>query len=252
MQAAGNPNPRSFDIVLEIDSILDSTVDLISYTVRTLDPILDLEEAAPGDGRACGSVFLNRIFADTLNEKFRGNSNWESDPDILDTAMDHFERVTKGEFNGKRMCRIPMRGIGPWPDIKHHRLELSPDQMEAIFEPVISEVLRLIGVQIQNTAKEVKLILLVGGFGNSSYLQSRIQDRFSNTKVKVSPDRFVPADHQVEGRNDRTNCQRKSNGGSSRSLDERLSGGQGTYGEAPSHKGPKSSESLWNPMRYTI
>ena len=116
--------------------------------------------------------------------------------------MEHFERVTKSEFNGKRICRIPMRGIGPSPDIKKHRLELSPDEMETIFEPVISEILHLIGDQIRKTAKEVKLILLVGGFGNSPYLQSRIEDRFSNTKVKVSPDRFVPTNHTVQGGRD--------------------------------------------------
>ena len=189
----------SFDIVLYADSILYSTVDLISYTVLALDPILQLEEAAPGSGSACGSVFLNRIFADTLNERFRGDSRWESDTYFLDTAMEHFERVTKSEFNGTRKSRIPMPGIGPRPDIKHHRLELSINEMEAIFEPVISEILHLIRDQIRQTAKEVKLILLVGGFGNSSYLQSRIQDTFPNTKVKVSPDRFVPADHTVEG-----------------------------------------------------
>ena len=175
-----------------------STVDLISYTVLTLDPILELEEAAPGSGRACGSVFLNRIFAEFLNEKFRGDSRWESDTDILDTAMEHFERVTKSEFNGRRKCRIPMYGIGPRPDIKHHRLELSPDELETVFEPVISEILDLVRDQIRETAKEVKLVLLVGGFGNSPYLQSRIQDTFPNTKVKVSPDRYVPLDHTVE------------------------------------------------------
>ena len=175
-----------------------STVDLISYTVLTLDPILQLEEAAPGSGSACGSVFLNRIFADTLNERFRGDSHWESDTDILDTAMEHFERVTKSEFNGKRKSRIPIYGIGPRPDIKHHRLELSPNEMKTVFEPVISEILHLIRDQIRQTAKEVKLILLVGGFGNSSYLQSRIQETFPSTKVKVSPDRYVPAHDTIE------------------------------------------------------
>ena len=168
---------------------------MISYTVQTLDPILQLEEAAPGSGSACGSIFLNRIFAETLNEKFKGDHNWESDPEILDTAMDHFERVTKIQFNGKKGDKIPVAGVGQREDVKKYRLELSSTEIKEIFEPVISEILTLIQDQIQHTARKVKLILLVGGFGNSIYLLNRIQEMLgSNIEVKVSPDRYVPAD----------------------------------------------------------
>ena len=168
-----------------------------------MDPIPELEEAAPGSGSACGSIFLNRIFADTLNRRFGGRNDWDSEPEILDTAMEHFERVTKNEFSGRKGCNIPMRGIGPRPDIKHHRLELTLTEMQNIFEPVISEILTLIQRQIQeteNNGKKVKLILLVGGFGNSPYLQRRIQDNFEpQITVKVSPDRSVTTIYIVEG-----------------------------------------------------
>lgn len=114
--------------------------------------------------------------------------------------MDHFERFTKNEFNGMKGSNIPMRGLGPRPDIKKHRLELSRSEMKKIFEPVISEVLTLIQEQIQQTAKKVKLILLVGGFGNSFYLRSRIQEMVgADIEVKVSPDRCVPANHTING-----------------------------------------------------
>lgn len=166
---------------------------MISYTVQTLDPILQLEEAAPGSGSACGSIFLNRIFAENLKDRFKSNRGWESDPEILDIAMDHFEKETKIRFNGKKGDKIPMAGVAPWPGIKRHRLELSSTEIKEIFEPVISEILTLIREQIQQTAKKVKLILLVGGFGDSFYLQSRIQEAFgSDIAVKVSPNRSVP------------------------------------------------------------
>ena len=36
------------------------TVDLISYTVSSLKPILKVDEAAPGTGAICGSTLLNQ------------------------------------------------------------------------------------------------------------------------------------------------------------------------------------------------
>ena len=181
------------DSVVRIDQDLNRTVDLISYTIQTLDPILQLEEAAPGSGDACGSIFLNRIFAETLDKKFKGDRNWKSDPEILDTAMEHFENRTKIQFNGKRDEQIPVAGVGPHPGVRRHRLELSSAEIKEIFEPVISEILTLIREQIQQTGKPVKLILLVGGFGDSKYLQSRIQETFPDIEVKASLNWSVPA-----------------------------------------------------------
>lgn len=159
-----------------------------------MEPIIELEEAAPGSGSACGSTFLNRIFAETLNKRFKGDSNWN--PDVLDTAMDHFEKRTKNRFGGKRGDNIPVHGLGHRPDVTKNRLQLSIKDLKKIFEPVISEILALIQDQIQQTAKTVKLILLVGGFGNSIYLQNRVQETFGpDIEVKVSPDRSVIKSH---------------------------------------------------------
>lgn len=52
------------------------TVDLISYTVSALKPILKVEEAAMGSGRICGSTFLNRIFQKFLVDKLGLNEEW--------------------------------------------------------------------------------------------------------------------------------------------------------------------------------
>ena len=55
------------------------TVDLISYTVSSLTPILTVNEAAPGDGALCGSSFLNRIFERHLIERCGSNPGWDED-----------------------------------------------------------------------------------------------------------------------------------------------------------------------------
>ena len=55
------------------------TVDLISYRVSALKPILQIAEAAPGSGSSCGSTFLNRIFQKFLTEKLGDDPNWDEE-----------------------------------------------------------------------------------------------------------------------------------------------------------------------------
>lgn len=45
------------------------TVDLITYTISAIRPILKLTEASPGNGSLCGGSILNRVFAALMEEK---------------------------------------------------------------------------------------------------------------------------------------------------------------------------------------
>ena len=74
------------------------TVDLISYTVTELKPILRVTEAAMGSGRLCGSTFLNRIFQKFLVDKLSLNEEW--DEEVVEDAMKRFDLVTKKSFRG--------------------------------------------------------------------------------------------------------------------------------------------------------
>lgn len=74
------------------------TVDLISYTVTELKPILKVTEAAMGSGRLCGSTFLNRIFQKFLVDKLSLNEEW--DEEVVEDAMKRFDLVTKKAFRG--------------------------------------------------------------------------------------------------------------------------------------------------------
>lgn len=55
------------------------TVDLITYTVSSLKPILKLSEATPGTGSMCGASFLNRRFQELMESRFGGQSGWEDE-----------------------------------------------------------------------------------------------------------------------------------------------------------------------------
>jgi hypothetical protein len=63
------------DIVVVCDAG-GGTVDLISYMIDQLRPILEVSEAAPGTGSACGSNFLNRMFARLLHQRCGHLPGW--------------------------------------------------------------------------------------------------------------------------------------------------------------------------------
>ncbi len=65
------------------------TVDLISYVVSSLYPVLEVTEAAPGSGGMCGSQFLNGRFQQFLDGKLGKESNY--DDEVRQAAMRHFE-----------------------------------------------------------------------------------------------------------------------------------------------------------------
>ena len=69
------------------------TVDLISYTVSELRPMLKIDEAASGTGGLCGSTYLNRIFEQLLIAKFGQNDGWEDD--VIEEASWSLSRVSK-------------------------------------------------------------------------------------------------------------------------------------------------------------
>ena len=76
------------------------TVDLISYTVSELRPMLKIEEAASGTGGLCGSTYLNRIFEQFLIAKFGQNDGWEDD--VIEEASRFLNGVSRSD-----LCRHP-------------------------------------------------------------------------------------------------------------------------------------------------
>lgn len=53
------------------------TVDLITYTVASLFPILKVHEATVGTGDLCGGSFVNLQFQKFLTAKLQDEPNWD-------------------------------------------------------------------------------------------------------------------------------------------------------------------------------
>ncbi|TGO86065.1 hypothetical protein BPOR_0338g00020 [Botrytis porri] len=153
------------------------TVDLVSYTISKLQPVPRLREAARGEGGLCGSIFLNRIFAKHLSDKFANYPDW--DEEYQTDALKFFEDDIKKNFDGdiSQHFFIPARGLNkPELGIHRNKLRLSGEEIKNVFEPVIQDVISLVITQIRKTARPVTAVLMAGGFGSSEYLRTRIQD----------------------------------------------------------------------------
>lgn len=70
--------PKVGDIFVVCDAS-GGTVDLISYEITALRPILRVIEAVPGHGHVCGSTLLNRRFESFLRGRLGGHESWDED-----------------------------------------------------------------------------------------------------------------------------------------------------------------------------
>lgn len=167
------------DTVVVVDAG-GGTVDLISYTISSLKPILEVQEAAPGSGALCGSTFLNMRFAKFLKAKLGKEDGF--DEEVLAEAMEVFEKKVKRQFalnvGPDETYTIPVGGLANNKalGISRGRFALKASDLQTIFEPVVLEVIRLVKDQISASNVPIRAVLLVGGFGASNYLKERLRN----------------------------------------------------------------------------
>jgi len=113
-------------------------------------------------------------------------------PAAWETALKHFEEYVKRNLTDESEdFNIPMPGI---PDnanagVSMGYLALSHEQVEAIFAPIVKQILDLIEDQvnaIHSNSGQVSAVLLVGGFGQSMYLHSRVKAHFNRSNFPPS------------------------------------------------------------------
>ncbi|KAF2718371.1 actin-like ATPase domain-containing protein [Polychaeton citri CBS 116435] len=186
------------------------TVDLISFEIKQLKP-LKLQELAHGSGGMCGSVLLNLRFEqcirarmgheafDTMKKDPRGNRNWQ-------IALAYFEEKVKRRYDndGRPSFNIPLPGVRDNPNagIDFGFLTLTNSEVQGIFEPIVTEVIELVEEQMSRLlahSKPVNGVLLVGGFGQSSYVAKRLKQYFTG-----DPPPYSKTDNHPPGNNGAT------------------------------------------------
>ena len=165
------------------------TVDLIAYKVTKVSP-LRVEESAVGTGGLCGSAFLNYRFEDHVRERIgveRYVTMREKKPKTWMMGLRYFEEFVKRNFNEEEHSEVnvPFPGLADDEEagLESGFLIMTAEQVKAIFEPVIEQVTELVEGQV-NAIKEksgrVSGIILVGGFGQSNYLYTRLKQHFNS------------------------------------------------------------------------
>ncbi|KAH7219581.1 hypothetical protein DER44DRAFT_91009 [Fusarium oxysporum] len=175
------------------------TVDLISYEVVSTQPSLDLAEVVPGIGSMSGSLGLNRRFAEAV-QNLIGDEEWFrlKNHEAWPHADRQFDQNIKTAFNGDLEDEYIVNFPGAYLDddddegLRRDTWYMSGEAVQDIFEPLIADIIRLVNEQVQGAklkrpGKPVNGIVLVGGFGASQYLKTRIGRANPDIQV-IQPD----------------------------------------------------------------
>ncbi|KAF4179419.1 hypothetical protein CNMCM7927_001862 [Aspergillus lentulus] len=188
------------DVVIICDAG-GGTVDLISYRVKSINP-LELMEVTEGTGAICGSVLLDKRFESYLVGLFGEKTYQSVSHRTRETALNYWQDFVKPNFAGLSIedddeysevdYSVPISGVGDKPEIglEGGFLNMTKENVGGIFLPVVDEVERLVQdqmVQISMAGMRAKAIFLVGGFGSSEYLFRRLQSAVVNVTVMQPP-----------------------------------------------------------------
>ncbi|KAK8190110.1 hsp70-like protein [Phyllosticta capitalensis] len=187
---------RSLDPIIDGETVLvcdcgGGTVDITTYRILSAQPALRFEELAGcvGAGAKCGSTYIDRNFnawmTKTFGKAFTDLPQKRRGPGSA--FMNSFE-TQKRAFGSKTLGRANYKHI----QVDHINMAVpasssyDPDdatvkitwhQMKGFFDTVVDEIIRLIEPQVKAAkmqGHDISRIILVGGFGDSDYLNERI------------------------------------------------------------------------------
>ncbi|KAI1278238.1 hypothetical protein F5Y07DRAFT_406915 [Xylaria sp. FL0933] len=156
------------------------TVDIISYKINKLEPLL-VSECVEGEGALCGGTFLDKEFESFLKGAV-GEVPWNkmNGSDRRRMMNNEWEHGIKVAFDGAPdyyTVELPSRTL-------HPPLQLSSDELRPIFDKIVSQTVALAQKQIstikEKTSRLPKLLILVGGFGRSPYILKHLKEKLHN------------------------------------------------------------------------
>ncbi|KAM3421123.1 hypothetical protein BST61_g1536 [Cercospora zeina] len=165
------------------------TVDITTYEITVISPKLIFKELLVGTGGKCGSTYIDREFIKWMEKKFGKSYNdlsWEK-RGPASRLMKDFEGHKRdfGKLIDSSLYYEVQVYMKDAKDSKYYDeddgiVRIYQEDMKAMFEPVIAKVIALLQSQLDAERMQaghvtIKTIILVGGFGDSSYLNNALQ-----------------------------------------------------------------------------
>ncbi|KAF5667436.1 Hsp70 chaperone protein [Fusarium denticulatum] len=166
------------------------------YQIESISPFV-VKECAKGDGGLCGGVFLDEQFLKLIKRKLTPGS-WDSvtsaeEKKFLNECWEHGIKPQFSNQNRDWIVDLPDTCVVASSSGKLKRrktLELSSSDILSAYTPIVDRIEGLVRRQAQavksKLGKPAKYIILVGGFGRSSYLYDRLQRAFFESTVLQS------------------------------------------------------------------
>ncbi|KAG8817275.1 hypothetical protein FRC17_011311 [Serendipita sp. 399] len=180
-----------------------STVDSTLYVCKRLEPKLVLEEVCASEcvqvseglmllpivTDRCivkaGGVFVDRAAQHLLVEKLTG-SNYADEGTIGD-MVHKFEQRTKRVFDGTQESNVIDFGSRRDNDRDYNiiqgKITLTRSEVSSMFDNVVARSVASCSKLLHR--RNIKHLLLVGGFGESPFLRSRLREEFGNRGTEI-------------------------------------------------------------------
>ncbi|OQV06071.1 hypothetical protein CLAIMM_10703 [Cladophialophora immunda] len=182
------------------------TVDVVSYKVKQVEPSLVLERIGVPTGDKCGAIYIDIAFKEWLRQLL-GNKYYEK----LDQNQD-LQRITSHTCESKAMRQLmksfdvlkkqfhknhrdmaldlppPLHNLTLDNRVDCGEIKITNATMTGFFDFCVGKIMDLLLGhirQIDNLGKQVKNIFLVGGFGESPYLQEEIEFSLRLRRIKL-------------------------------------------------------------------
>ncbi|KAE9368265.1 actin-like ATPase domain-containing protein [Stipitochalara longipes BDJ] len=163
------------------------TVDIATYVIDSVNPRLKFRELCLGMGGKCGSTAIDRNFIKWMEKKF--GHHYTSLPlekrRLGSKAMVEFERQKRNFRAAEGQSSFEIENMdmdAPDSDIfdsDEGIVKLSRSDMQSLFDPVMDDVIKLVSQQAEvgekMSGRKLDRLILVGGFGDSDYLHSKLK-----------------------------------------------------------------------------
>ncbi|WAO91176.1 Actin-like ATPase domain-containing protein [Fusarium falciforme] len=172
------------------------TVDIICYKIKSDKARASFKELCRGTGAKCGSTAIDRAFDTWMKRRF--GDAYKSVPlgqkgpgSKFMTAFESAKRRFSGSEDIFEIYPINLAvAQSELYDKSNMTILLPSADMQSLFDPVIDSIIRLVNNQIGGALRDhgerIEEVFLVGGFGDSLYLNQRMTESCKSAGITVA------------------------------------------------------------------